>query len=352
MQYNYNLNPIDFVGQYMRGRTFRQQLDREKLEARKQQQLLANAEQSAQFADEDRQIAADKRARLRELEEAAKREDAMLKDARQVKYLLDNGLNDKALEYGITRLQRLTDTGADTSDTQEVLDGLVKGDFERAKNSVNSYLAGMNQLQQKSVDKGRFKVERVGNNAVILDTVTGQLAQERAIPQTKTELLKERKLLADAQKAETEAQLKAVTAATKEEKKLAQNEMAQEALTVTNELLQSPNLSDITGTINPRLPTLSGASQDAINLALRLESLLTVDNLKLMSGVLTDRDIQFLTRVGSGLNITEGGIKGSEEGVKKRLQEIKNKMQSILGNTPTETQQSFNKNGFTVRAIN
>lgn len=101
---------------------------------------------------------------------------------------------------------------------------------------------------------------------------------------------------------------------------------ALEAATIAEELLQDPGLDRIVGQVQARLPTMSGESQDVINKANRLQSLLTVDNLKLMSGVLTDRDIAFLTNVASGLNITDSGILGSEKGVRDRLQQISTKI--------------------------
>lgn len=105
----------------------------------------------------------------------------------------------------------------------------------------------------------------------------------------------------------------------------------QEAATLAREISDSPQLKDITGTVTTMLPTLSGESQDLINKASRLQSLLTIDNLKLMTGVLTDKDIQFLTNVASGLNVQEGGIKGSVSGVQSRLGEIAKKLESKLG---------------------
>ena len=74
------------------------------------------------------------------------------------------------------------------------------------------------------------------------------------------------------------------------------------------------------------LPTLRGTTQDLINDAERLQSLLTVDNLKLMTGVLTDRDIRLLTNIASGLRVEDEGIYGSVPGVKKRLAEIATKL--------------------------
>jgi hypothetical protein len=103
-----------------------------------------------------------------------------------------------------------------------------------------------------------------------------------------------------------------------------------EAARLATELVDDPNLGNAVGTVGTMIPTLSGQTQDVINKANRLQSLLTVDNLKLMTGVLTDRDIAFLTNVASGLNVVDGGIKGSEREVKKRLGEISTKMSEKL----------------------
>ena len=111
-------------------------------------------------------------------------------------------------------------------------------------------------------------------------------------------------------------------------KKEAGNVMLADTYKVAKELAGAENLSDIVGTIELNLPTISGASQDLINKASRLQSLLTADNLSLMSGILTDKDIAFLTNIASGLNVTEGGIRGSTEGVKKRLGEIVKRIES------------------------
>jgi hypothetical protein len=78
----------------------------------------------------------------------------------------------------------------------------------------------------------------------------------------------------------------------------------------------------ITGTVDSITPTFFGGSQDLINQASQLQTLLTADNLKLMTGVLTDKDIAFLTQIGSGLNVGKNGINGSEEGARKVLGEI------------------------------
>jgi hypothetical protein len=123
---------------------------------------------------------------------------------------------------------------------------------------------------------------------------------------------------------------KADLAAKQEEQKAIQkkkesgNLMLADAYSTVKAILSDEQFPDVVGTFDASVlsPTAVPESQDLINKATRLQSLLTVDNLGMMSGVLTDKDIQFLTNIGSGLNITENGIKGSEEGVRARLNEI------------------------------
>jgi hypothetical protein len=109
-----------------------------------------------------------------------------------------------------------------------------------------------------------------------------------------------------------------------QKKKESGNLMLADAYSTVKAILSDEQFPDVVGTFDASVlsPTAVPKSQDLINKATRLQSLLTVDNLGMMSGVLTDKDIQFLTNIGSGLNITENGIKGSEEGVKARLNEI------------------------------
>ena len=124
----------------------------------------------------------------------------------------------------------------------------------------------------------------------------------------------------------------------------------QDAINFSNEVIDlaeglanDPKLDDITGPVSTMLPTISGASQDLINKAERLESMLTKENLGLMSGVLTDKDIQMLRSISSGINVSEGGIKGSYKGTKKRLQQIADKLKSGLQKTqPKQQSKSIN----------
>ncbi|MCD5994143.1 hypothetical protein KDX38_11060 [Pseudomonas sp. CDFA 602] len=103
-------------------------------------------------------------------------------------------------------------------------------------------------------------------------------------------------------------------------------DVAKDAQKLVSEINGSGQLADITGTLDSKFPTFSNDSQDLINKANRLQTLLTADNLKLMTGVLTDRDITFLSQIGAGLGIGEKGINGSIEGTKQRLGEISTRL--------------------------
>lgn len=125
---------------------------------------------------------------------------------------------------------------------------------------------------------------------------------------------------------------------------------AKEAADLAREIANDSNLGSITGTISPRIGNFYDSSQDLVNKANRLQSLLTQDNLKLMSGVLTDRDIVFLGNIASGLNITDGGIKGSESAVRGRLNAIAEKLDSKVSSQgqpqqsqPTQAAQSYSE---------
>ncbi|KZR10493.1 phage DNA ejection protein [Klebsiella aerogenes] len=129
----------------------------------------------------------------------------------------------------------------------------------------------------------------------------------------------------------------------KQQQKKMSLDYAAEAASLAREIASDSSLGDITGSISSRVPTFYDSSQDLINKANRLQSLLTQDNLKLMNGVLTDRDITFLGNIASGLNITENGIKGSKDGVQKRLNAIASKLDDKLsasGYSPQQKQLS------------
>ena len=317
MQYDFNLRPVDFVGQYMRGKTFREEMEELKRK---------------------RQDTEEAKAMLKQKEADALAERELIQDMRIANYYMDNGMYDQALAHTDQRMQRLSQQGRDVSDTGEIYNLMRSGDYITSHGMLKAGLAGLGQLQEKSKGDspkvGRFRTERVGDKMVMYDSATSDVVKEWDLPKSQKEAQEIRKLTADANKAETQAELAVTLADDEETKKIKQSEMALETAQLAESILSNPNLDKITGTVDARTYTIRKGSQDAVNDALRLESMLTVDNLKLMSGVLTDRDIKFLTRVGSGLNITDNGIKGSEKAVRKRLTEIANKIRASVGPVP------------------
>ena len=143
------------------------------------------------------------------------------------------------------------------------------------------------------------------------------------------------------QKIETNKAEQQAKATEKEQAKVNAQNFSNEVYDLATSIANDPQLNDITGPVNTMLPTVSGKSQDLINKAERLESMLTKENLGLMSGVLTDKDIQMLRSISSGINVTDGGIKGSYEGTKKRLNQIAEKIKSATGGAGQPTGSSF-----------
>jgi hypothetical protein len=91
---------------------------------------------------------------------------------------------------------------------------------------------------------------------------------------------------------------------------------------MVNELLDpinANNLASATGYIDEMFPTVSEDVRDIEKKLDLVRTFLTVDNLKLMQGILTDRDIIFLSKVGGG--VIESGL--SDDKVKEGLNELK-----------------------------
>lgn len=236
------------------------------------------------------------------------------------------------------RVQAIKDRGGDPADTlglMELYDQQGPQAVERELGFVGAALANegyikpellgiktaepMSQYQAASVDLRKQELE-------LKKLETKQKVIERNL-QRETNELKKQDLMLQMQETEADLQKKRTELQQAESVKESGKGLVTEAYAEVNSLLSNPNLDQVIGTVETMLPTVRGESQDLINQANRLQSLLTVDNLKLMSGVLTDRDIAFLTNVASGINVTDGGIKGSAEGVKKRLMQIRDTLQ-------------------------
>lgn len=129
MQYDFNLRPVDFVGQYMRGKTFREDME----EAKRKRQDTEEA-----------------KAMLKQTEADAQAEKELIQDIRIADYYMDNGMYDQALAHTDQRMQRLSQQGRDVSDTGEIYDLMRSGDYATAHGMLKAGLAGLGQLQEKS----------------------------------------------------------------------------------------------------------------------------------------------------------------------------------------------------------
>lgn len=142
---------------------------------------------------------------------------------------------------------------------------------------------------------------------------------------------------AKVEKTQQETQIEAEATETSKARATA---MAKEARDLAREIANDKGLGSATGSkmYVEYLPTTTSTS-DLVNKAFRLQSMLTVDNLNLMTGVLTERDIQFLTAVSSGLDIDpeKRGIIGSEEVVRERLNDIANRIDEKLSGMGSES---------------
>jgi uncharacterized protein (TIGR02594 family) len=96
-----------------------------------------------------------------------------------------------------------------------------------------------------------------------------------------------------------------------------QSEKAKEIKDVALDLLSDESLGAAVGPISSRLPTLFGGTSDFEEKYNHLKSLLTLDNIGLLKGTLSDRDMQILESAGTALS-----LRMSEEGFKEELQKI------------------------------
>ncbi len=102
------------------------------------------------------------------------------------------------------------------------------------------------------------------------------------------------------------------------------------AFNLAGELLKPGFIDAATGTWDRLTPTLFKSTQDAINKGLELKNMLTLENLGLMTGVLTDKDIEVLSSAGSGLRVDEDGFIGSEDAVRAQIEGIQDQLEMRL----------------------
>lgn len=278
---------------------------------------LASSTEFTQLAQINPELAQAQMGQFQSL--SKKRQNQYIQDMVKARDAFAMGDPNTALGILGERIERVTKDGGTPTDSIRA--------FQIAQTNPEYFVQGVDNMIQatqgittstkpQEAKVGRFKTIDTGNSIELFDSATGKTI--KTIPKTqdaKKELEIEKKQL------EFEAQKKEQA-----DQKLSAIDTTFSALKEA-ELLANSDLSSVSGSGFGNMFTFSGQSQDLQNAALNLQSMLTVDNLKLMSGVLTDKDIALLSRVGSGLNLDENGyILGSEEQTKKRIGDIYRKL--------------------------
>lgn len=256
-------------------------------------------------------------------------QDKYKQDMLMARDMMMNGDVEGGRTYLARRITQLTESGRRPDDSIRAF-MIAQRDPEYFVQGVNQMLASDEQLRNRDISfqqqpgeakVGRYRSIDKGNAIDILDSATGTITN--TIP--KAPGAKEQ---ADLEIKKLEANQKRQAAIDKVFADQDGLSLATQAANLAAELAADERLSRVVGgkSYLSMTPTF-GESQSLINKAQNLLSLVTKDNLGLMSGVLTDRDIDFLGRISSGgLNITDNGILGDYDTVVGQLNELNQRL--------------------------
>ncbi len=226
----------------------------------------------------------------------------------------------------VQRLQRATGPEADTT----------------AKLTEFDRWAGMEPGPERDALANILGIRKQGKNTNI-PTPTGYTVVDDAGNVVNTVEIPAKKQQFEAQQKQKEQALKAAERA--EAERVRQADIAEmdyqesleqttnqsvRAFNLAGELLEPGFIDAATGTWDRLTPTLFKSTQDAINKGLELKNMLTLENLGLMTGVLTDKDIEVLSSAGSGLRVDEDGFIGSEDAVRAQIEGIQDQLEMRL----------------------
>ncbi len=204
----------------------------------------------------------------------------------------------------------------------------------------------------KVVDIGGSKFLQVGEEFFNPNTMAPVATNEQGIPVSGGEPIQ---MTPEVQRSMKAEEVAAVTSAKEgakieaqegtreaEEMQTKKLEQGKKAIATVDDILSSDRLDNITG-ITGMIPFSTGKTQDLLGQVQQLKSILTADNLGIMSGVLSESDIKIIEGLSNDIqmitddsgNIT--GISGSYEGTLKKLKKIRT---GIVG--------GLNRNGFYV----
>ena len=214
--------------------------------------------------------------------------------------------------------------------TQAINNAAKSGDIELAKQIKAERDFFVNQVDPfarsyaggQGAGAARIETEQ-GLNPVLAERTAAQTAAQEGTATGQAELAKVQSEAEKAKQATVDA----------EKIKARKIDLSRQTAKLAKEIAGSKNLEQVTG-VGAMLPTVNPESQDLILKAEQLLSLLTAENLSLMSGVLTDKDIQMLQTLSSGMRVTDKGIRGSAPAIKKRLNEIATSIEKQLSGQP------------------
>lgn len=255
----------------------------------------------------------------------------------QIKPFLDAGDHAGAQRVFNQRISEIKSRGGNPEDSLELAPFLMSGDLESAKGMVDSVVGAAQQqgyLKGGVPDElkvGRFRQITLPDGTMAsLDTATNQMTTLAEAPSIDLSVIPEdmrdgvSKLPRDQQVkvVETFATPQAqetVDAKAKQDEKAMQ--VADSTKRLVSELLSNEDgLRSAVGAVDEFLPTFSDNTRDAEAALDDLRNLLTVDNLGLMSGVLSESDIKILQSVGSnGLSGSDDRVIGSLKRMAKAL---------------------------------
>lgn len=229
----------------------------------------------------------------------------------------------------VERIQRLeSDPSRDASHSKKLLQQLDAGDIQGAKQSAMMPVMKLRQLQG-GVDEakvGRFREIRLPNGDIALfDSATSQVVQRfesepidlSGLPEDVQETVRN---------APREVQEKVVqnyaspsgrkSRQESEEKEERAQQVKDNIKRLVGELLRNRSGVSAVSGVSAIGPTVRDKSLDAEAGLSELKDLLTVENLGIMSGVLTDRDLEVIKSVGAA------GLAGSDERVISNLERM------------------------------
>ena len=234
------------------------------------------------------------------------------------------------------RIGEIKSRNGNPSDSMEIAPYLMSGDTESIKQMADGAINLAREFKYLAappkVQTGRFKHMTMPDGSIAsLDTATNQMTPLSEAPSIDLSVLPE-DVRVNVAKLPREQQVKVVESyvTPKAQADLAESsEKDSKAKRVTNDvkrlvtelLANKDGVKSAVGGLDEFFPTFSDSTRDAEAALEDLINLLTVDNLGLMSGVLSESDMKIIASVGSN------GLSGSD----KRVWDSLNRMARALG---------------------